>query len=136
MNSSFTCISILVKSNIPKNCLINFLNEVSSISLRSYLRLANIYDGNSNKKKSDLIEMIIYGCMNGKLKNNSIDDISNNKSRSILKEKNINIKSLPGYGNLRLKNIYIKPYVKNDNCSIKTKDQYVTLFKIKSVNSL
>ena len=136
MNSSFTFISILVKSNIPKNCLFNFLNEVSSQSLRSYLRLANIYDGNSNKKKSDLIEMIIYGCMNGKLKNNSIDDISNNKSRSILKEKNINIKSLPGSGNLRLKNIYIKPYVKNDNCSIKTKDQYVTLFKIKSVNSL
>ena len=56
--------------------------------------------------------MTIYGCMNGKLKNNSIDDISNNKSHSILKEKNINIKSLPGYGNLRLKNIYIKPYIK------------------------
>ena len=97
---------------MPKSCSFNFLNEVSSQSLRSYLRLANIYDGNSNKKKSDLIEMTIYGCMNGKLKNNSIDDISNNKSHSILKEKNINIKSLPGYGNLRLKNIYIKPYIK------------------------
>ena len=68
MNSLFVCISILVKSKIRKNCLINHLNEVSSQSLRSYLRLANIYDGNSNKKKSDLIEMIIYGCMNGKLK--------------------------------------------------------------------
>ena len=100
MNSSFTFISILVKSNIPRNCLFNFLNEVSSQSLRSYLRLANIYDGNSNKKKSDLIEMIIYGCMNGKLKSNTIDDISNNKPHSILKEKNISIKSLPGYGNL------------------------------------
>ena len=51
MNSSFTCISILLKSNIPKNCLISFLNEVSSQSLRSYLRFANIYDGNANKKK-------------------------------------------------------------------------------------
>ena len=69
MNSSFTGLTILVKSNIPKNCLINFLNKVSSQSLRSYLRLANIYDRNSNKKKSDLIEMIIYGCMNGKLIN-------------------------------------------------------------------
>ena len=68
MNSLFVCISILVKSKIPKNCLINHLNEVSSQSLRSYLRLANIYDGNFNKKKSDLIEMIIYGCMNEKLK--------------------------------------------------------------------
>ena len=68
MNSLFVCISILAKSKIPKNCLINHLNEVSGQSLRSYLRLANIYDGNSNKKKNDLIEMIIYGCMNGKLK--------------------------------------------------------------------
>ena len=69
MNPSFTCLTILVKSNIPKNCLINFLNKVSSQSLRSYLRLANIYDRNSNKKKSDLIEMVMYGCMNRKLIN-------------------------------------------------------------------
>ena len=69
MNSSFLCISTLVKSNIPENTLINFLNEVIIQSLKNYLRLANVYDGNANKKKSDLIEMIIYGCMNGKLKN-------------------------------------------------------------------
>ena len=69
MNPSFTGLTILVKSNIPKNCLINFLNKVSSQSLRSYLRLANIYDRNSNKKKSDLIEMVMYGCMNRKLIN-------------------------------------------------------------------
>ena len=110
----------MVKSNIPKNCLISFLYEFSSQSLRSYLRLANIYDGNSNKKKSDLIEMIIYGCMNGKLKNTQIDDISLKKSYSILKEKNINIKSLIGYGNLGLKNL--SHVLENDNCSIKLKD--------------
>ena len=69
MNSSFLCISTLVKSNIPENSLINFLNEVIIQSLKNYLRLANVYDGYANKKKSDLIEMIIYGCMNGKLKN-------------------------------------------------------------------
>ena len=63
MNSSFLCISTLVKSNIPENSLINFLNEVIIQSLKNYLRLANVYDGNANKKKSDLIEM------NGKLKN-------------------------------------------------------------------
>ena len=120
MNSSFTCISILVKSNIPKNCLIIFLNEVSSISWTFFLRLSNTYDDNSNKKKSDLMEMIIYGCRNGKY--DSIDDISINKSRSILKENNINIKSLPGYGNLGLKKRDIKPYVENDKCSIKLKD--------------
>ena len=54
MNSSFTAISILVKSNISRQCLINFLNEVSSQSLRGCLKFASIYDGNSNKKKSDL----------------------------------------------------------------------------------
>ena len=63
MNSSFLCISTLVKSNIPENSLINFLNEVIIQSLKNYLRLANVYDGNADKKKSDLIEM------NGKLKN-------------------------------------------------------------------
>ena len=97
----------------------NHLNEVSSQSLRSYLRLANFCDGNSNKKKSDLIEMIIYGCMNGKLKNMDVSDISNNKSHSILKEKDISIKSLPGCGNLGLKKKDLKPYVENEKSSIK-----------------
>ena len=78
MNSSFVCI------RIPKNRLINYLNEVSSQPFRSYLRLANIYDGNSNKKKSDSTEMIICRRMNGKLKNKHVSDISNNKSHSIL----------------------------------------------------
>ena len=55
MNSSIVCISVLLKSNISRQCLTNFLNELSSRSLRYYLKLANIYDGNSNKKKSDLI---------------------------------------------------------------------------------
>ena len=51
MNSSLVAIRILVKSNISRQCLINFLLEISSQSFRSYLRLANIYDGNCNKKK-------------------------------------------------------------------------------------
>ena len=122
MNSSFVYISILVKSRLPKNCLINYLNEVSSQSQRRYLRLANIYDGTSNEKKSDLIEMIIYGCMNGKLKDTNFDDISNNKVNTIFKEKGISIKSLRGYGNLGLKKKDLKPYVENDKCSIKLVD--------------
>ena len=125
MNSSFVCISILVKSRFPKNCLINHLHEISSQSLRSYFRLANIYDGNSNKKKSDLIEMIIYGCMNGKLKNMDLNDISNNKVNTILKEKEISIKSLPGCGNLGLRKRDLKSY----------EESYVVLFKINSYNS-
>ena len=50
MNSSLTCISILLKNDTNKLSLINFLNEASTKSLHSYLKLANIYDGNSNKK--------------------------------------------------------------------------------------
>ena len=44
--------------------------------------------------------MVIYGCINGKLNNKTIDDISVNKANNILKENNINIKSLPGYANI------------------------------------
>ena len=59
--------------------------NVSSQSLRSYLRLANIYDGNSNKKETDLIEMIVYGCITNKLNKEPIKDISIYKAMSILK---------------------------------------------------
>ena len=52
MNSSFVSISILVKSKISEKCFINTLMNMSSQSLRGYLRLASIYDGNSNKKKN------------------------------------------------------------------------------------
>ena len=67
MNSSLVAISILVKSNISRQCLINFLMDVSSQSLRAYLKLANIYDNSCNKKKTDLIEIILYGCITNKL---------------------------------------------------------------------
>ena len=91
--------------------------NMSSQSLRSYLRLANIYDGNSNKKETDLIEMIVYGCIINKLNKEPIKDISIYKAMSILKEKDIFIKSLPRYGNLGLKKRDIKPYA--NECSIK-----------------
>ena len=60
MNSTFAVISTLVKSNIEKKCLINFLMNVSTKALRDYLECANIWKGNSPKKKTNLIEMIIY----------------------------------------------------------------------------
>ena len=86
---------------------------VSSRILRAYLRLAEVYDGNANKKKSDLIEMIVYGCMNGKLKNKVVDEISVKNAYTILLENNINVKSLPGYGNMGLRRKDIKSYVEN-----------------------
>ena len=117
MNSSFVGMSILVKSRISEKCLINILMNMSSHSLRSYLKFANIYDGNSNKKKTDLIEMLVYGCITNKLSNELVQDISLNKAMSILKEKDILVKSLPGYGNLELMKKDIKLYV--SECSIK-----------------
>ena len=117
MNSAFVSISILVKSNLGERCLINTLMNISSQALRSYLRLANIYDGNSNKKKTDLVEMVVYGCMINKIRKEPITDISSNRVNTILKENNILIKSLAGYGNSRLRKRDIKPYV--SECSIK-----------------
>ena len=113
MNSSIAWIGILVKSNISRLCLINFLNGVSNRALSAYLRLAEVYDGNANKKKSDLIEMIVYGCMNVELKNKVVEEISVKSAYTILIENNINIKSLPGYGNMGLRKKDIKPYVEN-----------------------
>ena len=117
MNSSFVSISILVKSNLGERCLINTLMNMTSQSLRSYLNLANIYDGNSNKKKTDLVEMIVYGCITNKLNKEPIKDISMNRAHNILKEKDILIKSLSGYGNSILRKRDTKPYV--SECSIK-----------------
>ena len=111
MNSSLVCVGILIKSSISKHCLIKFLNKVSSSALRRYLGLAEVYDGNANKKKSDLIERIVYGCMNGKLKNKIVEDISFNRAITVLTEHKISIKSLPGHGNIGLKKKVIKPYV-------------------------
>ena len=65
-----------------------------------------------------------------------INDISNNKVNTILKEKEISIKSLPGYGNLGLRRKDLKSYEENEKCSIKLNDQYVILLKMILVNSL
>ena len=64
MDSSLVAINTLVKSNIGGKCLINILMNISTQSLRDYLRLANIYQGTSTKKETDLVEMIIYGHIN------------------------------------------------------------------------
>ena len=45
MNSSFVMISVLLKINFSERCLRNSLMNISSQALRSYLKLANIYDG-------------------------------------------------------------------------------------------
>ena len=68
MNASFFMISIPAKSNLSDKCLINALYSIDSKALGNYLCIVEIYDGNSSKSKCDLIEMIVYGCIKGKLK--------------------------------------------------------------------
>ena len=103
MNSSFAAISILKKSDIGEKCLINFLMNISAQALTDYLECANIYKGNSPKKKTDLIEVIVYGCITEKLNEKQIEDISTKQANQILSKSKIIKKSLPAYGNTELK---------------------------------
>ena len=90
MNSSFVSICVLMKSNLGERCLINTLMNMSSQAARFYLKHANIYGSNSNKKKADLVEMIVYGCITNQISKEPIKDITSNKVNNILKQKNIN----------------------------------------------
>ena len=96
MNSSFVAISILMNSSLSKKCLINILMNMSSEALQGYLELENIYKGNLQKKKTNLIEMIVYGCITDKLNKNDIEDISTKELNEVLSKHQIKIKSLPG----------------------------------------
>ena len=89
--------------NIEGKCLINLLMNVSAQALGDYLECANIYIGNSPKKKTDLIKMIVYGCITEKLNKKEIKDISTKQTNLIVNKSNITVKSLPGHGNTSLK---------------------------------
>ena len=96
-------ISILVKSNLSDKCLINALYIIDTGVLRYYLGIAEVYDGNSNKSRSDLLEMIVYGYIRNKFKKEQVNDISLDGTYKILKAKGINIISLASHGNMNLK---------------------------------
>ena len=86
MYSSLVAISILVKSNIGEKFLTNFLMNVSTSALCKYLKLANIYKGESTKKKTELIEMIIYGCITNSINKYEIKEISEDEAQKILRD--------------------------------------------------
>ena len=111
MNSTFVMISMLVKSNTGERCLINVLMNITSQALENYLDMDNIYSGKSSKKKTQLIEMIVYGWITNTINRNDIKDISTKELNRLLKE--ILAKSLPGHGNKGLKKRNIdKPSIK------------------------
>ena len=86
MYLSLIAISILVKSNIGEKFLTNFLMNVSTSALRKYLKLANIYKGESTKKKTELIKMIIYGCITNSINKYEIKEISEDEAQKILRD--------------------------------------------------
>ena len=86
MYLSLIAISILVKSNIGEKFLTNFLMNVSNSALRKYLKLANIYKGESTKKKTELTEMIIYGCITNSINKYEIKEISKDQANKILRD--------------------------------------------------
>ena len=85
--------------------------NVSTKALRDYLECANIYKGSSPKKKTNLIELIIYGCITEKLNKKDSEDISRKQANQILNKNNIKVKWLPGYGNINQKKKEIKLFV-------------------------
>ena len=83
--------------------------NIPAQALGDYLRLANIYKSNSSKRETNLVEMVVYGCITNKINKNEIEDISPKETHKILKEYEIILKSLPGYGNAELKRHDMKP---------------------------
>ena len=58
--------------------------NVSTKGLKDYLECASIQKGTSPKKKTDLIEMIVYGCMTGTLNKKDLEDITIKEAKQIL----------------------------------------------------
>ena len=85
---------------------------VSTKGLKDYLECASIYKGTSCKKKTDLIEKIVYGYMSGTLNKKDIEDITIKEAKQILNKNNIVVDSIPGYGNMGLKKKEIKSQIK------------------------
>ena len=102
MHSLFVAIATLVKGNLDEKCLINILMNISSKALRDYLECVKIYKGAPSKKKTDLVEIIVYGHID-KINKIGVEDISKKEANQILRQNKILVKSLPGFGNIGLK---------------------------------
>ena len=122
MHWSFVAIATLVKTNLGEKGLINILMNISSKALRDYLECVKIYKGAPSKKKTDLVEIIVYGHID-KINKIGVEDISKKEANQILRQNKILVKSLPGYGNIGLKKKEIVTCA-NTECSIKINDWF------------
>ena len=84
--SSFVSIASLVKSNLGERCLINILMNISTNALSDYLECAKIYKGASSKKKTNLVELIVYGHITNKVNKINLVDIKTERNQ-IFKKK-------------------------------------------------
>ena len=89
-----------------------FCNECVIDRIKRLFRICIYYEGTSPKKKTDLIEMIVDGCMTRTLNKKDLEDIPIKQAKQILNKNNITVDSLPGYGNMRLKKKEIKSQIK------------------------
>ena len=121
MNSSFLAIATLVASNLGESCLINIVMNISNKSLRSHLQCRKIYNGTSSKKKTELMEILVYGHITDKISKMGLQDITKKEANQILNKNKIQIKTLPGYGNMELKRKEILACTNNEP-SIKMHD--------------
>ena len=121
MNSSFVAIATLVTSNLRERCLINILMNISNETLRYYLQCRKIYNGTSSKKKTELIEIIVYGHNTDIISKMGLQDITKEEANRKLNKNKIKIKTLPGSGNMELKSKEILPCTNNEP-SIKIHD--------------
>ena len=90
-------------------------------SLRYYLECGKIYKSISSKKKTDLVEMVVYGCVTDKINKMGLQDITKKEANQILNATKIKTKALPGYGNMGLKRKEIFACTNNEP-SIKVHD--------------
>ena len=94
--------------------------NILSDALRDYLEYGKIYKSASSKKKTDLVEMIVYRHITDKINKMRIEDISKKEANQILRLNKIFVKSLPGHGNIELKRKEIA--CDNKECFIKIID--------------
>ena len=85
--SSFVSIASLVKSNLGERCLINILMNISTNALSDYLECAKIYKGASSKKKTNLVELIVYGHITNKVNKINLVDITKTERNQIFQKK-------------------------------------------------
>ena len=84
--------------------------------------MCKIYKGASSKKKTNLVEMIVYGHITKKINKMNSVDISKTERNQILKQNEINVRLLPRHGNVGRRRQYIVASTNNGKCVIRIRE--------------